>query len=123
MTRNQMLRHAEEWIAAWNRRDLAAVTGPFADDACFISPKAASVTGRARVEGKAALLDYWTRALVGRPPVEFRLDRVLCDVERREMLVLYDRILGDRSSRACEVMRFDAAGRQIEGEALYGAEE
>lgn len=121
MTREQMERHAERWIAAWNRRDIDAVLADYADDACFVSPKALTFVGSARIEGKARLGAYWRAALERIPTLVFTLDRVLCDVDRREMVVLYEADLGGATSRACEFMQFDEAGRQTAGEALYGA--
>jgi steroid delta-isomerase len=120
MTEDQMRAMAEHWIAAWNRADLAAVLAPYTDDAVFVSPKAAEITGDALVRGRAALEAYWSEALArGRP--RFTLDHVVCDVAARTLVVVY---VGERNGerrRTCEVMRFDEAGRQIAGEALYGA--
>ncbi len=120
MTREQMLEHAERWIADWNRRDVDAVLSVFADGARFTSPKALAIAGSATLEGKAALTAYWREAMRRISTIEFRLDYVLCDVERREMVVVYEANLNGNKNRACEFMRFDAAGRQIEGEAMYG---
>jgi hypothetical protein len=35
--------------------------------------------------------------------------------------VVYEANLNGERKRACEIMRFDESGRQIRGEALYGA--
>ena len=121
MTRDDMQRFAEEWIAAWNRRDLDAVLAPFADDARFTSPRAVAILGTATATDKATLRRYWQAALDRHHTLVFTLYRVLCDVERREMVVVYERNLNGEKGRACELMRFDEAGRQIEGEAMYGA--
>lgn len=118
MTRAEMLHHGEEWIAAWNRRDVDAVLEHFAEDAVFVSPRAAAMTGSAVVRGKAALRTHWQLPAVR---LEFVLDRVICDPERREMVVIYDRIAEGTRTRGCEIMRFDQTGRQIAGEALFGA--
>lgn len=122
MTRDQMRRHAEAWIAAWNNGDVDRVLVDFADDARFVSPRAQQIAGQAELRGKAALGAYWRAAMAkhGRP--RFRLDHVVCDVERGEMLVVYDRLNDGKTVRACELMRFDSDGRQIYGEAMYGAE-
>jgi hypothetical protein len=120
MTREQMQRHAVDWIAAWNRRDVDEVLSIFSDTARFTSPKALAIVGRATLESKAELAAYWREALRRISSIEFRLDRVLCDVERREMVVVYVAALNGTTARACEFMRFDKAGRQIEGEAMYG---
>jgi hypothetical protein len=121
MTEADMRRHAEEWIAAWNRRDVEQVLEAFHDDARFVSLKAHRITGRALVEGKAALRSYWNKA-VPSLTATFRLDHVLCDPGKREMVLIYDRVDGAKYTRACEFMRFDEGGRQIEGEAMLGAE-
>lgn len=117
-----MLRHAEEWIAAWNRGDVERVLADFTDDARFVSPRAALVTGAAVVDGKAAMAAYWRGAMAKFGPPRFRLDHVVCDTARREMVVIYDRLGDGKITRACEIMRFGETGKQIYGEALYGAE-
>lgn len=75
MTRDQMRRHAEAWIAAWNNGDVDRVLVDFADDARFLSPRAQQIAGQAELRGKAALGAYWRAAMAkhGRP--RFRLDQ------------------------------------------------
>jgi ketosteroid isomerase-like protein len=121
MTREGMLRHAAEWIAAWNRRDLDRVLEDFAADARFTSPLAATLTGTPVVAGKDALRRYWQAALDRHAALEFRLDHALCDTERQEMVVVFTRIINGEAIRACEFMRFDEEGRQVAGEAMHGA--
>jgi ketosteroid isomerase-like protein len=116
-----MLRHAEEWIDACNRRDLDRVLQDYAEEASFLSPLAATLTGHRLVEGKAALARYWQDAAKSASTLEFRLDHVVCDTERREMVVVFDRMVNGARNRACEFMRFDENGRQIFGEAMHGA--
>ena len=122
MTRDEALAFARAWVDAWNRRDVAAIMAHFAEDAVFTSPKAAVFAGEAFVRGKPALAAYWQRASAGIAELHFTLDRALWDPEARELLVLYDARIGGATRRACELMRFDADGRQVAGEALYGAE-
>ena len=64
---------AEEWCAAWNRRDVDAVLAHFHDDVVFTSPYAAEfVPGSAGVvRGKAALREYWCAALAAVPDLHF----------------------------------------------------
>jgi hypothetical protein len=38
--RDEMLRHTEAWVAAWNRRDIDAVLAGFSEAAEFRSPRA-----------------------------------------------------------------------------------
>lgn len=120
MTREDMKRHAQEWIAAWNRRDLEAVLAPFAEDAVFVSPRAEGLTGHATVKGKEALRRYWTEALKRAPDLKFTLLSVLCDVKSGMLLVSYMSQREGKATRACELMRFQDR-RQIYGEAFYGA--
>jgi len=57
VTTSESAMFAEEWAAAWNRRDVDAVLAHFHDDIVFTSPVAAQLvpdSGRV-VRGKAAL--------------------------------------------------------------------
>ncbi|MBF0282849.1 MAG: nuclear transport factor 2 family protein [Magnetococcales bacterium] len=112
---------AEHWIDAWNRRDVEAVLSWFAENVTFTSPKATVETGSPTVHGKAALRTYWLKALEGVESLEFILDSVSYDAERRTLVILYTASRDDRMVRACEISRFDAHGQVTFGEALYGA--
>ena len=113
---------ARDWVAAWNRGDAEAVLRHFADDAVFISPLAAAVTGHAEVRGKAALRAYWTEALRlrGAPP-RFTLDAVVWDAERKVLVVLYTSAERGGEVRKAELMAFAADGLIHRGEAFAGA--
>lgn len=120
MTYEAMMRFAEAWIAAWNRRDVEAVLAHFADEACFVSPLARNFAGSPLLRSKSELAAYWRAALARIAPLEFKLDHAAWDAARRELNVVYEANLNGERKRACEIMQFDAAGRQIRGEALYG---
>ncbi|UJX46076.1 nuclear transport factor 2 family protein [Xanthobacter sp. YC-JY1] len=119
LTREQMLHHAEAWIAAWNRRDVEAVLSAFADNARFRSPFALQVTGHAALEGRPAIEAYWRQALGRIERLEFRLLAAICDEPGQRMVVHYEATLGDTTRRACEIFVF-RGGLKIEAEALYG---
>jgi hypothetical protein len=121
MTYDAMMWFAEAWVAAWNRRDADAVLAHYADDAQFTSPVAGAVVGRAVLRDKQELAAYWRGALARIATLEFRLDHAAWDERRRELVVVYEANLNGERKRACEIMRFDATGRQVGGEALYGA--
>ncbi len=104
-----------------HRRDLDRLLLNFTADASFLSPLAVTLLGKPLVEGKAALASYWRDAFDGAGALEFRLDHVVCDPQRREMVVVFDRMVNGERNRACEFMRFDDNGRQIFGEAMNGA--
>lgn len=114
-------RFARHWIASWNARDLEAVLALFTDDAVFVSPKAESFIGQARVEGKAALRAYWTVALEKIPRIEFTLEAADWDPSAAALVVIYRADLAGKRARAAERWLIDAAGRIRYGEAYYGA--
>ena len=112
---------AAAWAVAWNARDLDAVLAPFADDATFTSPLAARLTGDALVRGRAALRDYWKAALEHRREIRFEVGTMLWDETERSLAIFYRSHDDEGALGACELMRFDARGRQIHGEAYHGA--
>jgi hypothetical protein len=93
----------------------------YVDDATFISPKAQLFVGGATIRGKAALERYWRTASAKIETLEFRLDRAVWDGDSRQLVVFYEANLNGTRARACELMSFDDQGRQLSGEALYGA--
>jgi ketosteroid isomerase-like protein len=114
-------RWAEHWIAAWNARNVEAVLTLFADDCRFHSPKAATLTGRGMVSGKAALRDYWTRAVAAISHLHFELESAHWDGHSRTLLIRYLARLGGTAVIAAEVFDFAPDGRVLCGTALYGA--
>ncbi len=122
MTRDAMMEFARNWIEAWNRRDVDAVLSHFAEEAIFISPVAGKYVGSPVIKGKAALSAYWSMALERLNTLEFKLDHAAWDNEARELNVVYEANLNGQRRRACEIMTFDSNGKQIKGEALYGAD-
>ncbi len=96
---------AEEWIDAWNERDLDRILDHYDDDVVFRSPFATHVGDRSgTVSGKAALRDYFTLALARVPDQTFELERVLVGVG--SVAVCYR---GVRGVPAVEVMRLCGA--------------
>jgi hypothetical protein len=121
MTYESMMIFAETWIAAWNRRDVEAVLAHFAEEAQFVSPMARNFVGSPVLRNKKELEEYWRGALDRISVLEFKLDHATWDEGRRELNVVYESNLNGECKRACEIMQFDASGRQIRGEAFYGA--
>lgn len=120
LTHADLQSHADHWIAAWNRGDVEAVVSAFSDDAVFISAVAEPYVGTSRIQGKAALRDYWVAALADRPGLHFELVAAICDEPGQQLVVHYIASANGKRAFACEIMRFDN-GRQVYGEALYGA--
>jgi hypothetical protein len=116
MTYESMMAFAESWIAAWNRRDVEAVLAHYSEEAQFVSPVASKLVGRPTLRNKRELEDYWRAALARISSLEFKLDHAAWDERRRELNVVYEANLNAERKRACEIMQFDASGRQIAGE-------
>lgn len=97
---------ADEWAAAWNRRDVDAVLAHFHDDVVFTSPIAAEiVTGSAGVvHGKAALREYWCAALEAVPDLHFDVVGVY-----RGVSTLVINYRNQKGTLVCEVLEFDGA--------------
>lgn len=97
-----------DWIAAWNARDLNAVLAHYADDVEFYSPRIAIVTGKpvACIRGKVALEAYWLKALEDAPEINFRLERVY--IGAQSLTIAY---LNHRGQHAAQTLVFDEHGR------------
>jgi len=119
LSREQMVRHGEEWIEAWNRRDAEAVLAGFAEDAVFRSPMAARIAGTDQLEGKMEMRAYWQAALDRIRHLHFRLISMVCDETAQAMVIHYEAELDASVMRACEIFQFGPAGKAA-GEALYG---
>jgi hypothetical protein len=97
---------AEEWAAAWNRRDVEALLTHFGDDVVFTSPVAAEIVPGSTgvVHGKAALREYWRAALTVVPDLHFDVINVYGGVSA--LVINYRNQRGDL---VCEVLEFDGA--------------
>lgn len=105
---------AAEWIAAWNARDLDRILSHYADEVVFLSPVAARLLGNGRVEGIAALRDYWRKGLAGAPELRFELIDIL--VGYQCLTILYRNHRGQQVAETCE---FGAAGRIVRSSGCY----
>lgn len=112
---------AQEWVAAWSRRDADAVLAHYADEAVFTSPKAQTIVGKARLPNKTELAAYWRAAVARIPTIRFDLEHAYWDEAKRTLTVVYIADLAGNKTRATEVMRFDDRGMVVEGEAFYGS--
>ena len=121
MNREEAGRYAREWIRQWCERDVDAIVSHFAENARFVSPVAAKRTGSPVVIGRDALIRYWS-VVHSFGTFRFNLDRVIWDDATQELAIVYTRDIDGRHDRACEILRFNAAGQVEAGEAMYGAE-
>lgn len=106
---------SEEWIAAWNSGDLDRILSHYSDDFSMTSPYIVERMGLAsgRLEGKAAVRDYWAKGLAMQPQLHFVLTDVVAGVS--SLAIYYE---SNRGKQVVEKIDFDAAGLAIRGEAL-----
>ena len=82
---------AARWIEAFNRHDVVALVGLYAEDAVHHSPKlrAARPETQGRIAGQAALTEWWRDAFARLPSLHYELQTVTADAAR--VLIVYER--------------------------------
>ena len=87
-------RFAREWIAAWNAHDLARILAHYEDDFEMSSPVIIHLMGEpsGTLKGKAAIGEYWSRALASNPQLHFELLHVLRGAN--SVTILYEGVRG-----------------------------
>lgn len=121
MTEEKVGAFVDSWIAAWNRRDLAAVLTHYATDVRFFSPIAAEVAGAAAIEGKEALAAYWRDALEKFDRLEFTPETFTWDPVQKLLTIHYVARLNGTPRMVCEAQWFGADGKVTRAAAYYGA--
>ena len=109
-----LLKLAEQWIAAWNARDLDRVLALYTDDSEMTSPYIVTLgfEPSGTLRGKDALRAYWSKALTLRPNLHFTLLEAFLSPD--SVAVLYRNDLG---KQVCEYLRLNDDGliRQASG--------
>jgi ketosteroid isomerase-like protein len=102
-------------VDAWNSRDVEAALAYCCDDVVFTSPTAQRVVPDSGgvVRGKAALRDYWQRALGLHPSLHFTLVDVHAGVD-----TIVIRYRNEGGGHVAEVLTFDG-GRISVGHATH----
>ena len=118
MTKEEALKLADEWVAAWNAHDLELIMAHYEDGVELTSPVAAQLLGLAdgKVIGKANLRAYFQRALEAFPDLRFRLEDVLWGLNS---VVLY--YTNQKGRRTAEFMEVSAAGQVVRVVANYNS--
>jgi len=117
MTPDRAAAFASTWYAAWNAHDLSAIMGHYSDGIRHSSPfiKRYNGTDDLAIEGKAAVADYFARALQRNPTLRFDPLHLATGLE--SVNLVYRRMTGDL---AAEVFFFDAAGLVVRSVSHYG---
>jgi hypothetical protein len=108
VTRDDAWKLANDWVAAWNARDLDSIMTHYEDAVELTSPAAARLLGTSdgKVAGKANLRAYFQRGLGAYPELHFHLEDVLWGVSS---VVLY--YTNQKGTRTAECMELSAAGK------------
>lgn len=108
---------AASWYAAWNAHDLAAIMSHYTDAIQHSSPfiKRYNGTDDVALVGKAAVEDYFGRALQRNPTLRFDPEYVTTGLE--SVILVYRRMTGDL---AAEVFFLDDAGKITRSVSHYG---
>ena len=79
LTRSFAESFAQDWLAAWNDRDIERILSHYSEEIIFHSPRIARVMGNEALSifGKKTLRDYWSKALALAPQLFFELDDIL----------------------------------------------
>ena len=119
MSNDDVLKLANEWIAAWNAHDLDRIMAHYEDAVELTSPVAARLLGCAegRVQGKDNLRNYFQRGLEAYPELQFHLLDVLLGINTA---VLYYK--NQNGGRTAEFMEFSSTGKVARVVANYGVE-
>ena len=109
-------RLGEEWIAAWNSRDLDAIMALYAPGVSFQTPTAISSLGipDGLISGAERLREHFRRGLERLPGLRFDLERVYAGV--RSIAITYTWADG---TPVAELHEYDANERIERVQALY----
>ena len=105
---------AQQWIDAWNSRDLEQILRHYAREIEFFSPVAERRLGNGRVVGLGALRGYWGPALQAIPNLKFELELVLSGANC--LTILYR---NQNGARVAETMELDNNRRVVRSYACY----
>lgn len=107
---------AQEWIEAWNARDLDCVLSHYTEDVEMSSPFIATFTGDpvGTLKGKDRVGAYWRVALERIPDLRFELLGVFTGVD--SITIYYKAVLG---KLATEVLFLDESGKACRAFAHY----
>ena len=116
ISKEQATVFADNWIAAWNARDMDAILSLYTDDFEMSSPKIVQFTGNniGTLKGKENVAAYWRMALDKLPDLHFELIETLVGFD--SVTLYYNSIQG---KRAVEWFLFNEDGKVYKAAAHY----
>ena len=118
MTRDEALKLANHWVAAWNAHDLDLIMAHYDDAVELTSAVAAQLLGTpdGKVIGKASVRAYFQRGLETYPDLRFRLEDVFWGIS--SVVLLY---ANQKGTRTAELMEISPTGKVSRVVANYSA--
>jgi ketosteroid isomerase-like protein len=115
VTREFAKQFARDWIRSWNDSDLEGILAHYSEDFVMSSPRIPIVVGEESgvLIGKAAVRDYFKRALELTPELSFELISIFAGSD--SLVIIYKGVRGI----AAEVFFFDADGKVVRAAANY----
>jgi len=107
---------ADEWINAWNSKDIEAIMNHYADEIVFSSPFVlkAQINDVGTIRGKVELRKYFEAALDKNPDLHFDLKHIMVGI--KSITLIY---LRKQTMLASEVMILNDEGKVAEGLSHY----
>jgi predicted ester cyclase len=118
MTRDEAVKLANHWVAAWNAHDLDLIMTHYEDAVELTSPVAAKLLGMpdGKVIGKPNLRAYFKRGLEAYPDLHFGLEDVFSGMN--SVVLCY---ANQKGTRTAEFMELSATGKVARVVANYNA--
>ena len=112
ITRQFAKRFTEEWVQAWNDKDIEAIMGHYAGDVVFSSPfiLKARINDTGTIHGKSELRKYFEKALEKNPDLHFDLKHSMVGI--KSITLIYTR---KKTMLASEAMILNDEGKIVEG--------
>ncbi|MEX0999255.1 MAG: nuclear transport factor 2 family protein [Thermodesulfobacteriota bacterium] len=108
VSKEQAQELAQDWIDAWNSRDIYRILSHYSDEVVFTSPFVVKLLGdnSGTIQGKADLKPYFMKGLEAYPNLKFELYKVLTGVDS---ITLYYKTVNEML--AAEVMELNSDGK------------
>ena len=112
-------RFIRRWYSAWNTHDLSAILALYDDHATMCSPKIIErkLSKDGRLQGKAALENYWGSGLKAAPKLRF--EPISYFVGPHAIALHYAASFGAAPTPALEVLELNQDGLIEKAQALY----
>ncbi len=116
ITKQFAKKFADEWITAWNNRDIETIMNHYADDVIFSSPFILKnqINDKGTIHGKTELRTYFERALSKNPDLHFDLKHIMVGI--KSITLIYVR---KQTMLASETMILNNKGLVAEGLSHY----